>query len=94
MDGQTRRFWRSAEPDTAIGISKPINNNKTPIGGPPACPWTENNCGLFDEIFSFHPGGAQVLLGDGSVRFLSENLNARVLRSLITPKGGEVVGEL
>jgi prepilin-type N-terminal cleavage/methylation domain-containing protein/prepilin-type processing-associated H-X9-DG protein len=93
VDGQNRRFWRWAEPDTAIGISKPINNNKSPLGGPPACPWTANNCGLFDEIFSFHPGGAQVLLGDGSVRFLSENLNPAVLRALVTPKGGEVVGE-
>lgn len=93
IDGQTRRFWRWAEPDTAIGISKPINNSKNPMGGPTGCLWTVNNCGPFDEIFSFHTGGAQVLLGDGSVRFLSENLNTGVLRALVTPKGGEVVGE-
>jgi prepilin-type N-terminal cleavage/methylation domain-containing protein/prepilin-type processing-associated H-X9-DG protein len=94
VDGQKRRDWRWAEPDTAgIGISKVINNNKTPLGGPPSCPWTENNCGVFEEIFSFHPGGAQVLLGDGSVRFVSENLNTALLRALVTPRGGEVVGE-
>jgi prepilin-type N-terminal cleavage/methylation domain-containing protein len=94
VDGQRRRDWRWAEPDaTGIGISKVINNNKTPPGGPPSCPWTVNNCGVFEEIFSFHVGGAQVLLGDGSVRFLSENLDLKTLRALVTPQNGEVVGE-
>ena len=69
------------------------NNNKTPAGGPVTCPWTVNNCGLFEEIFSFHVGGAQVLMGDGSVRFLSESLDYRTLRALVTPNGAEVVGE-
>jgi len=94
LDGQPRRDWRWAEPDaTGIGISKVINNNKYPAGGPSTCPWTTNNCGVFEEIFSFHPGGAHVLLGDGGVRFLSDNLDYRVLRSLVTSSGGEVVGE-
>lgn len=94
VDGQRRRDWRWAEPDaSAMGVSKVINNNKFPFGGPPACPWTTNNCGLFEEIFSFHTGGAHVLLADGSARFLSENLDTRVLRSLITRNEGEVVGE-
>jgi prepilin-type N-terminal cleavage/methylation domain-containing protein/prepilin-type processing-associated H-X9-DG protein len=95
IDGQPRRTWRWAEPDaSAIGISKTINNNKYPSGGPPACPWTVNNCGVFEEIFSFHVGGAHVLMGDGSVRYLSENLDFRMLRALVTPNGGEVIGEL
>jgi prepilin-type N-terminal cleavage/methylation domain-containing protein len=94
VDGQPRRDWRWAEPDaSAIGISKTINNNKTPNGGPPSCPWTVNNCGVFEEIFSVHVGGAHLLLGDGSVRFLSENLDYWTLRALITTSGGEVVGE-
>ena len=94
FDGQPRRDWRWAEPDASgIGISKVINNNKSPAGGPASCPWTTNNCGVFEEIFSFHVGGAHVLLGDGGVRFLSENLDYRVLRALISTNGGEVVGE-
>lgn len=94
VDGQPRRDWRWAEPDASgIGISKVINNNKSPAGGPPGCLWTVNNCGLFEEIFSFHVGGAHVLLGDGGVRFLSENLGVPTLRALITLNGGEVVGE-
>ena len=93
QDGAVRRIWRWAEPDNGIGISKPINNNKTPRGGPATCPWTTNNCGLCEEIFSFHSGGAFVLLGDGSVRFLSDNLNLITLRALITADGSEVPGD-
>jgi prepilin-type N-terminal cleavage/methylation domain-containing protein len=90
-DGELRRFWRWAEPDNAIGISMLINNNKTPPGGPTTCPWTINNCGPFEEIFSFHPSGAHALFGDGGVRYLSESLSAAVLRALVTRNGGEVV---
>ena len=73
-----------------------INNNKTsnyttaPAG---QCPWSVNNCGPNEEAFSSHTGGVQALLGDGSVRFLSENLSWQVLLGLLTPNGGEVVGE-
>ena len=94
VDGKMRRDWRWAEPDASgIGISKVINNNKTPQGGPVTCPWTVNNCGLFEEIFSFHVGGAHVLLGDGSVRFVSESLDYKTLRALVTPAGAETMGE-
>jgi prepilin-type N-terminal cleavage/methylation domain-containing protein/prepilin-type processing-associated H-X9-DG protein len=44
-------------------------------------------------LYSFHAGGVQVLMGDGSVRFVSENLSTIVLARLITRNGGEVVGE-
>jgi len=93
VDGQRRRLWRWAEPDNALGVSKGINNNKSPQGGPATCLWTVNNCGPFDEIFSFHTGGAHVLLGDGSVRFLSESLDLTILRALITRSAQEVIGE-
>jgi prepilin-type N-terminal cleavage/methylation domain-containing protein len=42
---------------------------------------------------SAHPGGAQTVLGDGSVRFLSENINRNILRALESINGGEVSGE-
>jgi type II secretory pathway pseudopilin PulG len=93
IDGEKRRIWRWADPDNAIGISKGVNNNKTPIGGPPTCRWDINNCGPCEEIFSFHPAGANVLLGDGPVRLLAENTSFATLRSLITRSGGESVTE-
>lgn len=89
VDGQKRRVWRWGDPDCAFGISKIINNNKTPTNGPSTCPWTENNCGPFEEIFSQHSGGAHVGLLDGSVRFLSESQSASTLRALVTRTGAE-----
>jgi prepilin-type N-terminal cleavage/methylation domain-containing protein/prepilin-type processing-associated H-X9-DG protein len=93
IDGQKRRIWRWAEPDCAYGISKVINNNRTPRGGPSACPWNTNNCGPFEEIFSFHPGGANILMGDGASRFVNENLAVAPLRAIITRSGGEVASD-
>jgi prepilin-type processing-associated H-X9-DG protein len=65
-----------------------INNSKIPFGGPSYCPWTANNCGPNDEIFSFHGTGANVVFGDGHVAFLNEAIDAIVLRRLCTPAEG------
>ncbi len=42
---------------------------------------------------SFHVGGAHFLLGDGTVRFISENVDAVLYRNLSTVNDGQVVGE-
>ena len=42
---------------------------------------------------SWHTGGAQVLLGDGSVRLLSDNIDTAIHRGLHSCNGGEVIGE-
>lgn len=42
---------------------------------------------------SYHEGGIQVAMGDGSVRFLSENINYLTYVALATRRGGEVIGE-
>ncbi len=44
-------------------------------------------------LYSFHTGGVFVLLGDGSVQFLSENMAGSVFASLISRDGGEVIGD-
>jgi prepilin-type N-terminal cleavage/methylation domain-containing protein len=44
-------------------------------------------------INSEHPGGLQVLLGDGSARFLSENIDFGTLKLLCAKRDGEVIGE-
>lgn len=38
-------------------------------------------------------GGAHFLLGDGSVRFINENIDPAVLKALATPNGGEDVSD-
>jgi len=40
---------------------------------------------------SFHTGGANVALGDGSVRFVSQDLNVSILAQLVRMADGEVV---
>ncbi|MFI4875300.1 MAG: DUF1559 domain-containing protein [Blastopirellula sp. JB062] len=42
---------------------------------------------------SLHPGGVQIVLGDGSVRFLTEHVSLPTYRRLMLPQDGEVVGE-
>ena len=42
---------------------------------------------------SFHTGGIHGLLGDGSVRFLSENINFNTLKQLCARDDGQVIGE-
>jgi len=40
---------------------------------------------------SYHPGGVNLALGDGSVRFIKESIALNVWRALSTRNGGEVV---
>lgn len=42
------------------------------------------------QPFSFHTGGAQFALGDGSVTFISENIDFATFISLVTRGNGEV----
>ncbi|ADG70045.1 protein of unknown function DUF1559 [Planctopirus limnophila DSM 3776] len=42
---------------------------------------------------SLHTGGAHVLIGDGTVRFLSENIDITLHRALHSRNGNEVVSE-
>jgi hypothetical protein len=42
---------------------------------------------------SAHVGGCQAMMGDGSVRFISENINSATVIALVSAAGGEVVGE-
>lgn len=42
---------------------------------------------------SYHVGGVQISLCDGSGKFLSENIDKALYRSLMTIGGGEVLGE-
>jgi prepilin-type processing-associated H-X9-DG protein len=77
----------------AGSIKQFVNGNKAPKNGPSDCPWSTNNCGPNDEIFSFHPVGANALLCDGSVRFLTESINGAVLRFLVTRDEGIQPGD-
>jgi hypothetical protein len=46
-----------------------------------------------DGIGGPFPGGCNVLLGDGSVRFVSEAIDPEIFEALATMAGGEVIGD-
>ena len=92
--GQPRRAWRWAEPGSAITVSGQINNPFRPMFSSAGIFVTSGvtiDSGANDEIFSYHPGGANCGFGDGSVKFIKTTTNLVILRNLVTLNGGEVV---
>ncbi len=51
------------------------------------------NCGTNKGIHAAHSGGAHVAMGDGTVRFINNNLNTTISFNLTSKSGNEVVGE-
>lgn len=52
------------------------------------------NCTNANEIYSFHPQGAHVIMGDGSVRLLPQQTPMRLVARLVTRQAFEVIGDL
>ncbi|MBW3595796.1 MAG: DUF1559 domain-containing protein [Planctomycetes bacterium] len=69
-----------------------------PNGGVPTVNWFVGsriiNTHNWTAPYSFHPGGIQISLGDGSVRFLSETVSIEVINGITSINGGEAVGEI
>lgn len=63
--------------------------NATPNNPAPTYSTTTN----FGTVGSYHEGGVHAGLMDGSVRFVSENIDGRVWWGACTPMGREVLGE-
>ena len=45
----------------------------------------------YNAIYSFHPGGANTLVCDGSVRFLKETTNKSTIQAFVTRDMGEII---
>jgi len=59
-----------------------------------ACRWNDNNWDRVSGLIgasSLHPGGVNVLMGDGSVRFIKSTVNYLPWYAIATPNGGEQV---
>ncbi len=88
MDGGDRKYNFSSGGDqnppqdvSEYLIGMEIGTNGDPI-----------NSGSEEATGSFHTGGCHFLLGDGSTRFVSENINQDLYQDLSTRSGGEVIG--
>jgi prepilin-type processing-associated H-X9-DG protein len=66
-----------------------LNNFSSPEGGPAECRWSVNNCGPNDEPFSFHAGGLNATMGDGSVKFLSDQMDGIVVKWMVGADDGQ-----
>jgi prepilin-type N-terminal cleavage/methylation domain-containing protein/prepilin-type processing-associated H-X9-DG protein len=100
-DAGRPRLWQAGHPgpDNTLagcpwtgGANPIILEGSTPDGAmrPGPCPM---NCSNDREVYSFHPGGANVGMVDGSVHFLRATIDIRILARLVTRAGGEIVPE-
>jgi prepilin-type processing-associated H-X9-DG protein len=101
-DAGRPQLWRAGQlvPDESLicgpwsegGACNILLNGSTPNGvtkpGPCAM-----NCTNKLEIYSFHPGGANALFADGSVRFLKASVDIRIVARLVTMAAGEAVSD-
>ncbi|GAB5444454.1 MAG: DUF1559 domain-containing protein [Fuerstiella sp.] len=87
------RDWRGMRWEISTGTNMPINGihrstADCPDGNHGSCP----NC-RWENMASFHVGGTQVLLADGSARFVSENIDFGTFNSLGSIGDGANTGE-
>ena len=96
--GRNRRFHMGREvtgswtagpwgnPNSRLQIGGCNPNNPADEIGPIAV-----NCVNDKEIYGFHPGGAMVVMADGSVRFLRSSIKLDSVLQLLTRDRGEVL---
>ena len=49
------------------------------------------NCSNNYAVYAFHPGGANIVLADGSTRFIKETVAIETFAALLTRAGGEII---
>jgi prepilin-type N-terminal cleavage/methylation domain-containing protein/prepilin-type processing-associated H-X9-DG protein len=81
--------WGWADPDCGFSIDGVVP-------GTLGADWTTGgtcimNCTNDSEFYSFHSGGINVCLADGSVRFLRQSISPATLAALVTATGGDIV---
>jgi prepilin-type N-terminal cleavage/methylation domain-containing protein/prepilin-type processing-associated H-X9-DG protein len=74
-----------ADPFSYFHVAGALPDLSGTRGGPCMINCTSNN-----ELFSFHPGGTNVLFADGSVHFLTQTDTPPIVISMITRAGGEI----
>ncbi len=85
IQGKLSESGAWANPSSAIAI---WGLNPATLSHPGPC---AVNCSNDQNVYSFHPGGANVLFADGSSRLLKASVDINVLVALTTRNGGEVL---
>lgn len=86
------REWAIGMPAQTLFNTAATPNWRFPTCQPcVGCGWMDSQ-GIFPSR-SRHTGGVQVLLGDGSARFVSENIDLATWQNLGSIRGGETIGE-
>lgn len=75
--------WTGALPEVEEAVARVLGHAEHP----------PNEFEHPEDFGSSHVGGAQFVLGDGHVVFISENIDQSVFQALSTLRGGEVIGE-
>ena len=81
-------YWAAGEYTNSVG-----NFNLTPNSKVPDCSaWGGVGTGIgFFSARSRHPGGVNVTMGDGSVRFIKDTIAVKIWLALATRQGGEIL---
>jgi prepilin-type N-terminal cleavage/methylation domain-containing protein/prepilin-type processing-associated H-X9-DG protein len=73
-----------ADPENVLRI---LGSSPDGTQGPGPCAINCTN----DEVYSFHPGGANGAFADGSVHFLGQSIPIATVAALVTLAGGEIL---
>jgi prepilin-type N-terminal cleavage/methylation domain-containing protein/prepilin-type processing-associated H-X9-DG protein len=88
-------IWRNGNIPPLGFIRSPVQqiNYRIPPGTPAAASSPVGAQAYWSRLLSYssnHPGGANLVFGDGSVRFLGDSVSLITLQALVTRAGGDV----
>ena len=91
FDAPSQFGWMSGTRATLRNASSINKGAIKPFSGAAPNPLAGDNAGTNGGFGSYHTGGAQFLFGDGSVRFLTQNIGTKVLNALGNRHDGTLV---
>jgi len=93
------RYWNVHQGNTLFSTLYPPN---TPVGDrstwcidtPPKAPCQSNGIdNVVQSLRSYHPGGVNAIMADGSVHFISDHVNLLMYQAMGTRAEGELIEE-
>lgn len=89
------RDWRGMRWEVSTSTKRDMPINGIHISSGECSPGNAGTCTgcRWENMASFHTGGTQALMGDGAVRFLSENIDEDTFHDIGDIGGGQVIGE-